>query len=112
MGRAPRRVGRRAREGYWGRGYGVERASAFVELTVEQYGLAAFVTTHAATNEPSRRVIETDVERSAGRHEGPLRQPSPRPDGEVTDQHRHTITREEYETATANRETRTFELEW
>jgi RimJ/RimL family protein N-acetyltransferase len=100
-----------ARE-YWGREYGLERACAFVELTFEQYDLDAFYTTCATENEPSRRMIEKYVDRYDSRHEGLLRQHSERPDGAVTDQHRFTILREEYEAATADRETLAFDLEW
>lgn len=97
---------------YWGREYGLERASAFVELTFERYDLEAFYTTCAADNEPSRRMIEKYVEKYGGRHEGLLRQHSPRPDGSVTDQHRFTIVREEYEEATMKLETLDFDIEW
>ena len=57
-------------------------------------------------------MIEKYVERYGGRHEGLLRQHSPRPGGEVTDQHRFTITEEEYREATADRETLQFAVEW
>lgn len=97
---------------YWGRGYGGERASVFVELTFERYDLGAFYTTCAASNEPSRRMIEKYVERYGGRHEGLLRQHSSRPNGDVTDQHRFSILREEYEDATEDVETMAFEVEW
>lgn len=97
---------------YWGREYGLERASAFIELTFERYDLDAYYTTCAADNEPSRRMIEKYVERYGGRHEGLLRQHSSRPNGEVTDQHRFSITREEYEAATEGREPLNFEVEW
>lgn len=97
---------------YWGRGYATERASAFVELTFERYDLDAYYATCAAGNERSRRMIERYVERYGGRHEGLLRQHSPRPDGEVTDQHRFTILRDEYEAATEDVGTRAFDAEW
>lgn len=97
---------------YWGRGYGTERASAFVELTFETYDLDAWYSTCAAGNDPSRRMIESYVERYGGRHEGLLRQHSTRPDGAVTDQHRFTILREEYEAATDDRDTLAFDCEW
>jgi ribosomal-protein-alanine N-acetyltransferase len=97
---------------FWGRGYGVERASAFVELTFERYDLDAFYSTHADGNDASRRMVETYVDRYGGRHEGLLRQHSARPSGEVTDQHRYSITRAEYEAATADRETLAFDVEW
>ena len=57
-------------------------------------------------------MIENYVERYGGRHEGLLRQHSPRPGGEVTDQHRFTIIEEEYREATAGRETLQFAVEW
>jgi RimJ/RimL family protein N-acetyltransferase len=41
-----------ARE-YWDDEYGFERASAFVELTFETYGLDAYYTTCAAGNDPA-----------------------------------------------------------
>lgn len=100
-----------ARE-YWGREYGLERASAFVELTFERYDLDTYYATCARENEPSRRMIEKYVEKYGGRHEGLLRGHSPRPSGEVTDQHRFSIVREEYEAATENTETLAFDVEW
>jgi len=97
---------------YWGREYGLERAAAFVELTFETYDLDAYYTTCAADNDPSRRMIEKCIDRYGGRHEGLLRHHSGRPDGTVTDQHRFTILCEEYEAATADRETLAFDVEW
>lgn len=97
---------------YWGREYGLERASAFIELTFERYDLDAYYTTCADGNEPSRRMIEKYVERYGGRHEGLLRQHSSRPSGAVTDQHRFTILRDEYEAATVDRETLAFDVTW
>lgn len=97
---------------HWGQEFGLERASAFIELTFEQYDLEAYYTTCAAGNEPSRRMIQKYVGRYGGRHEGLLRQHSPRPDGEVTAQHRFTILREEYVEATADRRTMQFDVEW
>lgn len=99
-------------ESYWGREYGLERASAFVELAFERYDLDAFYTTCAADNEPSHRMIEKYVDRYGGCHEGLLRQHSSRPSGEVTDQHRFSILRSEYEAATADRETLSFDVKW
>lgn len=97
---------------YWGREYGLERASAFIELTFERYDLDAYYTTCAAGNDPSRRMIEKYVEKYGGRHEGLLRQHSGRPNGDVTDQHRFTILREEYEAATDGMDTLAFDVEW
>jgi RimJ/RimL family protein N-acetyltransferase len=83
----------------WGNGYAYERALEMVRLTFEHLQLDAYYTTCAAGNDRSRRMIERYVEHFGGRHEGLLRQHSSRPNGEVTDQHRFTITRAEYEAA-------------
>ncbi|RJS96319.1 GNAT family N-acetyltransferase [Halococcus sp. IIIV-5B] len=99
-------------ERYWGREYGLERASVFVELSFERYDLDAYYTTCAADNRPSRRMIEKYVSKYGGQHEGLLRQHSSRPDGTVTDQHRFTVLRAEYEAATDGEETMAFDLEW
>ena len=92
----------------WGAGYGTERARVFVELTFDRYGLDTYYATCAATNDRSRRMIEGYVTDYGGRHEGVIRNHSGRPDGSVTDQHRFSITRREYETAVCEAET-TFE---
>ena len=98
---------------YWGREYGLERAAAFIELTFEKYDLDAYCTTCAADNEPSRRMIEKIVETYGGEYEGLLRQHgSPRPTGEITDQHRFTILRDEYKEATQAEDVLNFEMEW
>lgn len=97
---------------YWGNGYGTERASVFIELTFERYDLDAYYTTCAAGNEPSRRMIEKYIEKYGGRHEGLLRQHSARPNGTVTDQHRFSILRNEYTTATEEMETMAFDATW
>lgn len=99
-------------EEYWGREYGLERASVFVELTFERYDLDAYYTTCAASNEPSRRMIEKYVEKYGGQHEGLLRHHSSRPGGEVTDQHRFTIMQSEYEDATEDMEPLGFNITW
>ncbi|WP_227375229.1 GNAT family N-acetyltransferase [Haladaptatus halobius] len=100
MGLTTGRVGHRPRKAILGSGYGTERANAMVELTFERFDLDAYYTTVADGNERSRRMIESYVEAFGGRHEGLLRQYKPRPNGDVTDQHRYSITREEYESAT------------
>ena len=96
----------------WGIEYGLERASVFVELTFELYDLDAYYATCAAANERSRRMIEKYVDTYGGRYEGLLRQHSPRPNGDVTDQHRFSILRSEFEEATRDRKTLDFELQW
>lgn len=97
---------------YWGNEYGLERASVFIELTFETYDLDAYYATCAADNDPSRRMIEKYTQKYGGRHEGLLRHHSPRPSGEVTDQHRFTILRNEYKDATTEVETTQFESKW
>lgn len=98
---------------FWGREYGLERASVFIELTFETYDLDAYCTTCAVDNEPSRRMIEKIVDAFGGEYEGRLRQfGAPRPSGEVTDQHRFSIVRSEYERATQGHDTLAFEMEW
>lgn len=97
---------------HWGNEYGLERASVFVEMTFETYDLDAYYSTCAAANRPSRRMIEKYIEKYGGRHEGLLRQHSPRPDGGVTDQHRFTILRSEYGAAMTDTETMQFDVEW
>lgn len=86
----------------WGEGYATERAKEMVRLTFERLHLDAYYATCAAGNDRSRQMIERYVSHFGGRHEGLLRQHSPRPDGSITDQHRFTITREEYESAGSN----------
>lgn len=98
---------------YWGRGYGTERGEVFVELTFEHYDLEAYCTSCAADNAASRRMIEKLVDRYGGQYEGLLRQfGSPRPNGDVTDQHRYSISRDEYEEAKTGTESRILDLEW
>jgi len=97
---------------YWGNEYGLERVQVFIELTFERYGLDAFYTTCATDNDPSRRMIEKYVERYGGQHEGVLRQHSARPSGTVTDQHRFTILRDEYEQETRATQTMQFDIDW
>jgi RimJ/RimL family protein N-acetyltransferase len=97
---------------YWGNEYGLERASAFIELTFETYDLDAYYGTCAAGNEPSRRMIEKYTQKYGGQYEGLLRHHSSRPDGNVTDQHRFTILRSEYEDAMAELDTMQFDTEW
>lgn len=98
---------------YWGRGIGPERGDVFVELAFDRYDLDAYCTSCAAGNEPSRRMLEKLVDRYGGRYEGRLRNfGAPRPDGEVTDQHRYSITRSEYREATTGTDGRIRDLVW
>lgn len=95
---------------YWGEGYGTERAAALVELAFDHHDLDAYCTSCATDNDPSRRMIEKLVDRYGGQYDGRLRQyGSPRPDGTITDQHRYSILREEYDAATENATIRTID---
>jgi RimJ/RimL family protein N-acetyltransferase len=76
-----------------------------VELTFDRYDLDAYYATCHADNERSREMIQGYVDDYGGRREGLLRQHSTRPDGTVTDQYRFSITRSEYEAATADEPT-------
>lgn len=98
---------------FWGNGYGLERAEAFLELAFVGYEFDIYYTSCAPGNERSRRMIETLVDRYDGRYEGRLRnEGAPRPDGTVTDQHRYSISRAEYEQAKAAGSRRDIELCW
>jgi|GEM_PF-2703101 len=98
---------------YWGNGYGTERGRVFVELAFQHHDLDAYVTSCADGNDPSRRMIEKLVETYGGRYDGLMRQHgSPRPDGTVTDQHRYSIVREEYEGATEAGAMVECDMEW
>ncbi len=92
------RLGIWLRPRFWGRGYSGERADALVELAFERLDLEVIVVEHEDGNEQSRRAIEKYVEANGGRHEGLLRN-SMVNDGEPVDQHRYTISREEYRDA-------------
>lgn len=98
---------------YWGRGLGVEQASAFVELTFDVYDLDAYCTTCAVENERSRGMLATVIDEYGGEYEGRVRQfGSPRPNGAVPDQHRFSIVREEYDAATDHGNGVDVDLEW
>lgn len=79
MGPATRRLRCVLSREYWGNEYGHERASVFIEMTSETYDLDVYYTTCAAENDPSRRLIEKYAAKCGDRHEGLLRQHSPRP---------------------------------
>ncbi len=87
------------RRPFWGRGYSGERAAALFELAFDHLDLDAVAVSHQPGNEQSRRAIEKYVEAHGGRHEGLLRNFAATQDGRVTDQHRFTVTREEYAAA-------------
>lgn len=83
------------RKRFWGRGYSGERAAALIEVAFERLDFEVVAVEHQAGNEKSRRAIERYVEAHGGRHEGLLRNRAVM-DGDPVDQHRYTITRDEY----------------
>lgn len=96
---------------FWGQGYGLERAEAFLELAFGTYEFEIYYTSCVPDNEPSRRMIEKLIEAYGGRYEGRLRnEGSPRPDGTVTDQHRYSISSEEYQQAVGTERDLTIEF--
>ena len=89
------------RKPFWGRGYSGERAAALMEIAFERLHLELVAVTHDAGNEKSRRAIEQYVERFGGRHDGLIRNAEVDGDGTPVDQHRYSISREEYLGTTA-----------
>ncbi|WP_135820964.1 GNAT family N-acetyltransferase [Halostella litorea] len=83
------------RKRFWGRGYAGERAAAFVELAFERLGLDRVAVEHRVGNERSRRAVEKYVDRFGGSYDGRQRNWAVKAD-EVREQHRYTISREQY----------------
>lgn len=83
------------RKPFWGRGYSGERAEALADLAFERLDLEYVAVTHEAGNEKSRRAIEKYVERLGGQFDCLLRNAA-RGDGELIDQRRYTVSREQY----------------
>lgn len=90
------------RKRFWGRGYSGERAAALIEVAFERLDLEAVVVAVHRGNEKSRTAVSRYVEAHGGRHEGLLRNAESLQDGGPVDVHRYSITRDEYEAATAD----------
>jgi len=86
------------RKPFWGRGYSGERAAALLDLAFDVLDLEVTVVECLEGNKQSRRAIEKYVDRFGGRYEGRLRNEHIR-DGEPTDAHRFSISREEWAAA-------------
>ena len=89
------------RERFWGRGYSGERAGALFELAFDRLDLEVVGVTCHEDNEKSRRAIEKYVEAHGGTYEGLIRNELDYGNGPA-DVHRYSVTREEYEAATAD----------
>jgi ribosomal-protein-alanine N-acetyltransferase len=88
------------RKEYWGRGYSGERADALLQLAFDELGFGVVAVCHNAGNDPSRRAIESYVDRHGGHREGLLRHFAAAPDGSGgADQVRYTISRAEWQAA-------------
>lgn len=83
------------RKRFWGRGYSGERADALLELAFERLDLELVAVTHEVGNGKSRRAIERYVERHGGGHDALVRNADVR-DGDVIDQRRYSVSREQY----------------
>ncbi|APX95145.1 GNAT family N-acetyltransferase [Natronorubrum daqingense] len=84
------------RKPFWGRGYSGERAAAVIELAFDQLDLELVAVTIQDGNERSRNAAESYVDSYDGQYDGIIRNSDVRPDGEIIDHHRYTITREQY----------------
>lgn len=88
------------RKPFWGRGYSGERVGALLAVAFERLDLELVAVCHHVGNEQSKRAIEKYVQRFGGRYDGRLRNSGVDADGTIIDQHRHSISREEYRRAT------------
>lgn len=84
------------RKRFWGRGYSGERAAAMIELAFERLGLELVAVPVQDGNERSRAAVERYVNAHGGQYDGLVRNSTRRPDGEIIDHHRYTITQEQY----------------
>ena len=91
------------RKPFWGRGYYGEAFAELVAVAFDRLDLELVEILVRDGNEKSRRATEAFVERLGGHHEGRLRNYWTGADG-VADAHRFTISKAEYEAASAERE--------
>lgn len=89
------------RKRFWGRGYGAERAGAMIELAFERLDLDLVAVPIQDGNERSRRAVKGYIEAHGGQYDGIVRNATRRPDGEIIDHHRYTITAEQYRANTS-----------
>lgn len=99
------------RRRFWGRGYSAERARALVALAFDHLDLEVVWVSHHVDNEKSQRAIRKYISALGGEREGRIRNGIPMPDGEVADEVRYSITREQWLEATDGEYEATFEWE-
>ena len=85
------------RKPFWGRGYSGERAAAMIELAFERLDLDLVAVPVQDGNARSRRAVERYVDEHGGQYDGIARNATRRPDGEIIDHQRYTITAEQYD---------------
>lgn len=88
------------RKTFWGRGYSAERASAIIELAFERLDLALVAVPVQDGNDTSRRVVEKYIDSHGGQYDGIIRNATVRPDGNIIDHHRYTVSKEQYQQTT------------
>lgn len=86
------------RKRFWGRGYSGERAKALLNLAFERLDLELVAVKHVDGNEKSKQSIEKYIEAHGGQYDGVLRN-SRVLDNEVVDEHRYSISQEQYREA-------------
>lgn len=80
---------------YWGEGYAGECATALTELAFDRLDLEVVAIGYEEGNERSKRAVEKYIDAVGGQYDGVLRNWTPIGD-EVADQHRYTVTQEQY----------------
>lgn len=88
------------RKTFWGRGYSAERASAIIELAFERLDLDLVAVPVQDGNDTSRRAVEKYIESHGGQYDGIVRNATVRPDGNIIDHHRYTVSNEQYQQTT------------
>lgn len=88
------------RKQFWGRGYSGERAAALMELTFDHLDLELLTVSHIPDNDQSERAIREYIERAGGHREGHLRNSITDRDGNIHDEVRYSVSRDEWLRAT------------
>jgi RimJ/RimL family protein N-acetyltransferase len=80
---------------FWGRGYASECAETLLALAFDRLDLDLIALQHQDRNDRSRRAVERIVDRFGGQHDCLLRNWTPM-DDHIADEHRYTISCEQY----------------